>query len=92
MLQDSAVNKTEQENLMLEDLNQEEENSLTPGLLVGEFDEEESKRSFQEALQQWRLGSRAAGWTPTSPGKWSLNCYCGGGTGVTDWLVLRLEV
>lgn len=73
MLQDSAVNKPEQENLVLEDLNQEQESSLTLGLLVGDFDQEESDRSFQKALQNWRLGSRATCWTPTTPGKWSLN-------------------
>lgn len=78
MLQVSAADKAEEEQLV-EDPNVPEESTFTPGLLLGHFDQEQSDRSFQEALRQWRRDRRpgalehthqAATWTPVPAGKW----------------------
>lgn len=76
-----ALNQQEEENIEIikEELKMPDERAVGPSLLIGEFNEEESKRSFQEALRQWR-GERSGGvsepiiqdaaWTPVPPGKY----------------------
>lgn len=58
-------------------LSEEENKRSPPSLLRGDFDEEESTKSFQEALRQWRGGQtngtadpgNDAAWTPAGPGE-----------------------
>lgn len=61
-----------------EGLKRPDERGFTTTLLRGEYNEEESARSFQEALRQWR-GEKSDGvgepitedamWTPVRPGE-----------------------
>uniref|UniRef100_A0A665W2U6 Uncharacterized protein n=1 Tax=Echeneis naucrates TaxID=173247 RepID=A0A665W2U6_ECHNA len=54
LLQVLGVNHGEEKNLLDEGLNCENGTGFPTSLLRGEYDEEESARSFQEALRQWR--------------------------------------
>lgn len=76
MLQVLAINHKDEEKVEMIEEGQDERGFPT-SLLRGEYNEEESARSFQEALKQWRgeksdeagePTSEDAMWTPIRPG------------------------
>ncbi|XP_071352770.1 zinc finger B-box domain-containing protein 1 isoform X2 [Trachinotus anak] len=72
-----VFNHGEEQNLIEEGMNREDEKGFPTSLLRGEYNEEESARSFQEALRQWRGGETSDGagdficeeamWIPVRP-------------------------
>lgn len=80
LLQVLAVNHGKEKKVEVIDelLKREDERGFPTSLLRGEYDEEESARSFQEALRQWR-GEKSDGagepmseeamWIPVRPGE-----------------------
>lgn len=74
------MNQEEKKVEMIEEgLKRPDEKGFPNTLLIGEYDEEESVRVFQEALRQWRgeksdgLGeplNEDATWKSGQPGKW----------------------
>lgn len=80
LLQVLAVNHGEERKVELTEdgARREDERGFPTSLLRGEYDEEESARSFQEALRQWRREksdgageprSEEAMWIPVRPGE-----------------------
>ena len=81
MSQILAVDQGEEKRVeMIED--REDGEGFPTSLLTGEYNEEESTRSFQEALRQWRGDEAAettteeAMWIPIRPGELN-TCFSG---------------
>lgn len=80
MFQVVDINQSEEKNLEIteEEMKMKDEEELPMSLLRGEYSEEESARSFQEIIRQWRAQksdptgipkSEGAMWTPVRPGE-----------------------
>lgn len=80
MFQALVINQDEEKKLEItkEQLKRKDAEEIPESLLRGEFSEEESARSFQEALRQWReeksgatgeLTTESAMWIPARPGE-----------------------